>query len=207
MPMQLITPPAAEPVSLAEAKLHLRVDFDEEDALIQALISAARQAAEMLTQRQLVTARWRMVLDSFPGSGLMGVPAGQTFTLPGHAILIPKSPLQSVVEIRYLDMAGVSQVMPSAHYTVDKACEPARITPVFGQIWPVALPQIGAVSVTFDAGYGSAADVPEGLKSWIKLRLGSLYAHREEVASMARGRIDPLPFVDGLLDPYKVPLI
>ena len=207
MPMQLITPPAAEPVSLAEAKLHLRVDFDEDDALIQALISAARQAAEMLTQRQLVTARWRMVLDSFPGSGLMGVPAGQTFTLPGHAILIPKSPLQSVVEIRYLDMAGVSQVMPSAHYTLDKACEPARITPVFGQIWPVALPQIGAVSVTFDAGYGSAADVPEGLKSWIKLRLGSLSAHREEVASMARGRIDPLPFVDGLLDPYKVPLI
>lgn len=207
MPMQLITPPAAEPVSLAEGKLHLRVDFDEDDALIQALISAARQAAEMLTQRQLVTARWHMGLDSFPGCGLMGGPAGQTFTLPGHAILIPKSPLQSVVEIRYLDMAGVSQVMPSAHYTVDKACEPARITPVFGQIWPVALPQIGAVSVTFDAGYGSAADVPEGLKSWIKLRLGSLYAHREEVASMARGRIDPLPFVDGLLDPYKVPLI
>jgi uncharacterized phiE125 gp8 family phage protein len=205
--MQLITPPAAEPVSLAEAKLHLRVDFDEDDALIQALISAARQAAEMLTQRQLVTARWRVVLDSFPGCGLMGVPAGQTFTLPGHAILIPKSPLQSVLEICYRDMAGVSQVMPSAHYTVDKACEPARITPVFGQIWPVALPQIGAVSVTFDAGYGSAADVPEGLKSWIKLRLGSLYAHREEVASMARGRIDPLPFVDGLLDPYKVPLI
>lgn len=207
MPMQLITPPAAEPVSLAEAKLHLRVDFDDDDALIQALISAARQAAEMLTQRQLVTARWRMVLDSFPGPSLMCVPVGQTFTLPGHAILIPKSPLQSVVEIRYLDMAGVSQVMPSAHYTVDKACEPGRITPVFGQIWPIALPQIGTVSVIFDAGYGSAADVPEGLKSWIKLRLGSLYAHREEVASMARGRIDPLPFVDGLLDPYKVPLI
>ena len=207
MPMQLITPPAAEPVSLAEAKLHLRVDFDEDDALIQVLISAARQAAEMLTQRQLVTARWRMVLDSFPGCGLMGVPAGQTFTLPGHAILLTKSPVTSVVEIRYLDMAGIWQVMPAANYTVDNACEPGRITPVFGQIWPIALPQIGAVSVIFDAGYGSAADVPEGLKSWIKLRLGSLYAHREEVASMARGRIDPLPFVDGLLDPYKVPLI
>lgn len=207
MPMQLITPPAAEPVSLAEAKLHLRVDFDEDDALIQALISAARQAAEMLTQRQLVTARWRMVLDSFPGCGLMGVPAGQSFTLPGHAILLTKSPVTSVVEIRYLDMAGIWQVMPAANYTVDNACEPGRITPVFGEIWPIALPQIGAVSVIFDAGYGSAADVPEGLKSWIKLRLGSLYAHREEVASMARGRIDPLPFVDGLLDPYKVPLI
>jgi hypothetical protein len=49
--------------------------------------------------------------------------------------------------------------------------------------------------------------VPEGIKTWIKLRVGSLYVHREEVASMTRGRIDPLPFIDGLLDPYKVPLI
>ena len=207
MPMQLITLPAGEPVSLAEAKLHLRVDFDDDDSLIQVLISAARQAAETLTNRQLVTARWRMVLDSFPGPSLMGVPAGQTFTLPGHAVLLPKSPVQSVVEIRYLDMAGAWQVMPAANYTVDCACEPARITPVFGQIWPIALPQIGAVSVIFDAGYGNASAVPEGIKTWIKLRLGSLYVHREEVASMTRGRIDPLPFIDGLLDPYKVPLI
>jgi hypothetical protein len=97
--------------------------------------------------------------------------------------------------------------MPAANYTVDSTCEPARITPVFGQIWPIALPQIGAVSVIFDAGYGDASAVPEGIKTWIKLRLGSLYVHREEVASMTRGRIDPLPFIDGLLDPYKVPLI
>jgi uncharacterized phiE125 gp8 family phage protein len=207
MPMQLITPPAGEPVSLAEAKLHLRVDFDDDDSLIQVLISAARQAAETLTNRQLVTARWQMVLDSFPGPSLMGVPAGQTFTLPGHAVLLPKSPVQSVVEIRYLDMAGAWQVMPAANYTVDCACEPARITPVYGQIWPIALPQIGAVSVIFDAGYGDALAVPDGIKTWIKLRLGSLYVHREEVASMTRGRIDPLPFIDGLLDPYKVPLI
>jgi uncharacterized phiE125 gp8 family phage protein len=205
--MQLITPPAGEPVSLAEAKLHLRVDFDDDDSLIQVLISAARQAAETLTNRQLITARWRMVLDSFPGPSLMGVPAGQVFTLLGHAVLLPKSPVASVVEIRYLDMAGVWQVMPAANYTVDCACEPARITPVFGQIWPIALPQIGAVSVIFDAGYGDASAVPEGIKTWIKLRLGSLYVHREEVASMTRGRIDPLPFIDGLLDPYKVPLI
>ena len=207
MPMQLITPPAGEPISLAEAKLHLRVDFDDDDSLIQVLISAARQAAETLTNRQFVTARWRMVLDSFPGPSLMGVPAGQTFTLPGHAVLLPKSPVASVVEIRYLDMAGAWQVMPVANYTVDSACEPARITPVFGQIWPIALPQIGAVSVIFDAGYGNASAVPEGIKTWIKLRVGSLYVHREEVASMTRGRIDPLPFIDGLLDPYKVPLI
>jgi uncharacterized phiE125 gp8 family phage protein len=204
MPIQLVTPPTEEPVSLLEAKLHLRVDFDEDDMLIASLITAARQAAETLTGRQFTTARWRQVLDCFPGPSLMGVPAGQAFTLPGHAILLAKAPVQSVVSINYLDMGSVNQTMPASTYTVDAACEPARITPVFGQIWPVCLPQIGAVSVTFDAGYGTAAQVPEGIKSWIKLRVGSLYAHREEVAALSRGRIEPLPFIDGLLDPYKV---
>ncbi len=207
MPMQLITPPAGEPVSLQEAKAHLRVDFDDDDGLIQALIAAARQAAETITNRQLMSARWKLVMDSFPGPSLMGVPAGQPFSLPGHAILIHKSPVLNVVSINYLDMAGVLQSMTASNYTVDAACEPARITPVFGQIWPIALPQIGAVSVTFDAGYGAAASVPEGIKSWIKLRVGSLYAHREEVAALSRGRIEPLPFVDGLLDPFKVSFI
>jgi uncharacterized phiE125 gp8 family phage protein len=207
MSIQLVTPPAEEPVTLIEAKLHLRVDFDDDDTLIASLITAARQAAETLTGRQLITARWKQVLDCFPGPSLMGVPAGQAFTLPGHAILLAKAPVQSVVSINYLDMGSVNQTMSALTYTVDAACEPARITPVFGQIWPICLPQIGAVSVTFDAGYGTAAQVPEGIKSWIKLRVGSLYAHREEVAALSRGRIDSLPFIDGLLDPYKVAFV
>lgn len=207
MPVQLLIPPAAEPVSLAEAKLHLRVDFSDDDALITALIAAARQAAETITGRQLVTARWRLVLDAFPGPSLMGVPAGRPFTLPGHAILIPKVPVRAIVSIDYLDMGGQQQTMPAAHYAADLACEPARVTPVFGQIWPITLPQIAAVSVTFDAGYGTAADVPQGIKRWILLRVGSLYQNREEMAALARGSLEPLPFIDGLLDPYRMALV
>ena len=207
MPLQLVIPPAEEPVSLAEARLHLRVDFTDDDALITSLISAARQAAETLTGRQFVTARWKLVLDRFPGACGSSDAAGQTFSLPGHAILLPKCPVQSVVAIESLDMANTLQTMPPGEYTIDTACEPARVTPVFGGLWPISLPQIGAVSVTFDAGYGDAASVPEGIKSWIKLRVGSLYAHREEVAVLARGRIEPLSFIDGLLDPYKVTTI
>ncbi len=191
MSLQLVTPPAGEPVSLAEAKLHLRVDVDDDDALIGSIISAARQAAETLTGRQLNTARWKLVLDTFPC----------------HAILLAKCPVQSVVNIQYLDMNGMSQTMPLVDYVVDTAYEPARITPVFGKTWPSTLPQIGAVTITFDAGYGAASAVPEGIKSWIKLRVGSLYAHREEMSILMRGRIDPLPFVDGLLDPYRVALV
>ena len=188
MPLQLVTPPAEEPVSLVDAKLHLRVDFDEDDTLIASLISAARQAAETLTGRQFGTARWKLVLDGFPRS----------------AIALAKCPVQSVVAINYLDMNSSVQTMLASTYTVDTACEPARITPVFGKTWPPTLPQIGSVTVMFDAGYGAAAAVPAGIKSWIKLRVGSLYAHREEMSVLMRGRIDPLPFVDGLLDPYRV---
>ena len=207
MPLQLITPPAQEPVSLAEAKLHLRVDFPDDDALIVAIIAAARQHAEMLTRRQFITARWKLVLDRFPGAGWMGRTvegAGEPFSLPRNAILLPKSPLQAVLGIDYLDTSNVLQTLPDTDYTVDAACEPARITPVFGATWPITLPQIAAVSVLFDAGYGDAAAVPEGIKAWIKLRVGSLYEHREDFALITRGRIEALPFVDGLLDPYRV---
>jgi uncharacterized phiE125 gp8 family phage protein len=207
MPLQLITPAAEEPVSLIEAKLHLRVDANDDDALIASLITAARQAAETLTGRQMVTARWRLVLDGFPEAACMGVSSAQSFSLPAHAVLLAKCPVQAVVSIQYLDMNGSAQVLPESSYVVDSACEPARITPVFGVTWPASLPQIGAVTVTFDAGYGLASAVPEGIKSWVKLRVGSLYAHREEVSTLTRGRIDPLPFVDGLLDPYRVSLI
>lgn len=214
MPYVLVTPPAAEPVTLAEAKLHLRVDVADDDALITALISAARQHAEMITQRQLVTATWKLVMDAFPGNSQMGVPAGRMFSLPGHAILLNKSPVQSVTSIKYLDMGGVQQTMPSTDYVVDTSTEPARITPVFGKIWPISLPQIGAVEITFTAGYGapngatppvwSPSTVPEGIKAWMKVRIGSLYQHREELAVIQAGKIEPLPFIDGLLDPYRV---
>lgn len=199
----LTTPPSVEPVSLAEAKLHLRVDVTDDDALITALIIAARQHAEMVTQRQIMPATWTLVLDAFPTHGMMmGVPAGVPFSIPGNAILLNKTPVQAVTSITYLDMTGTSQVMPATDYVVDTSTEPARVTPVFGKIWPISLPQIGAVQVAFTAGYPTAA--PEGIKAWMKVRIGSLYQHREEVGILERGKIEPLPFIDGLLDPFKV---
>ena len=72
MALQLISPSAEEPVSLAEAKLHLRVGFPDDDALIMAIIVAARRYAEMFTRRQFVTVRWRLVLDWVPRVSLAG---------------------------------------------------------------------------------------------------------------------------------------
>ena len=191
MSLQLVTPPAVEPVTLAEAKAHLRVDFSDDDALITTLIAAARQQAETITGRQFCTATWKLNLDAFPGYGYAAL----------GGILLPKAPVASITSIQYLDMGGSLQTLSNTLYAADLANEPARVTPVFGQIWPVTLPQINAVQITFVAGYGVAAAVPEGIKAWIKIRVASMFANREEISSE---RVWPIGFIDSVLDPFRV---
>ncbi|MER2537642.1 MAG: head-tail connector protein [Azonexus sp.] len=200
-------PPAAEPLSLAEAKAHLRVDASDDDALITALIGAARQYAETECQRVFVTQSWQLLLDSFPGPSLMGVPAGVPFSLPKHAILVDRSPVQTIDSIQYMDMAGAWQTMPVGDYAVDLNCCPARITPAFGKIWPITMPQIAAVKVNFTAGYGTAAAVPQGIKAWMLIRIGTLYENRTETANINSGKLEPLPYIDRLLDGYRVEIM
>lgn len=197
MSWQLLTPPEAEPVSLLEAKQHLKVDHDEDDELIQSLITAAREAAESLTGRQLITAHWRYILDRFPGHG-----AGEA-----SPMWIIKCPVQHIVSIDYLSIDGQWRKLPPTDYSLHPTREPARLAPAFGTSWPLTLPQQASVMVTLVAGYGSPEMVPEGIKSWMKLRLGALYAHREEIAYLVKGRLDPLPFVDRLLDPFRIVML
>lgn len=189
MSLQLVTPAALEPLSLAEAKLHLRIDAPDEDTLIAGLIAAARSHAECLTSRQLLPATWRLVLDHFD--------------VPIH---LNRSPAIGIVGIQYLDMSSTWQTVPASDYVLDTQAEPARVAPVFGKIWPVTLPQIGAVRIDFTAGYPDAAQVPQGIKQWMLLRVGTLYANREQFAVLSRGSQASLPesFVDRLLDPWRV---
>ncbi|HWU68671.1 MAG TPA: phage head-tail connector protein [Stenotrophobium sp.] len=151
MALQLITPPTAEPMDLAEAKLHLREVTSDQDTFVAAALSAAREFAENFTRKQLVNARWKQVMDAFPSGVISGVP----FARPPNAIYLDRGPVTQVVSIQYLDMEGVEQTADPATYTVDYSSDPVRITPVFGQIWPIPMPQIGAVWVTFDAGYAA----------------------------------------------------
>jgi uncharacterized phiE125 gp8 family phage protein len=204
MGYQQTTPPTGEPLTLAEAKLHLRVDFVDDDTLITALIAAARQYAEQLTARSFITQSWKLVLDSFPGVGVMGVPWGVDYSQPGNALMIEKGPVASIDTIMYLDMAGATQTVAASVYTYDLSGPLTRITPRFGQIWPIPLPQIASVWVNFTAGYGAAAAVPEGLKAWLKMRVGALYENREEFLTGQRITVVELPFIDGLLDPYRI---
>jgi uncharacterized phiE125 gp8 family phage protein len=95
--------------------------------------------------------------------------------------------------------------MPVGDYVVDPSGPLPRITPRFGKVWPIPVPQVGAVQIDYTAGYGTTPySVPAGIRQWMLLRLTSLYENRGEAAVMARGTVNPLPWVDGLLDPYRV---
>lgn len=199
--------PTSEPVTLAQAKGHLRVDSDNtaDDTLIAMLIGAARRYAESYTGRSFITQGWRLVIDAFPGPGFMGVPWGSPYSLPPQAIQLERGIVQAVSSITYMDMNGAWQTMDPANYVAELSGCPARITPVFGQIWPPTRPQIGSVKVDYTAGYGAGGtNVPEGIRQWILMRVGTLYEQREEIAILQKGKVEQLPYVDQLLDPYNV---
>jgi uncharacterized phiE125 gp8 family phage protein len=219
MPLTRIVDPTVEPITLAEAKSHLRVIDNDDDSLIIAMIKAVRSIAEDRTRRSLCLQTWRATLDAFPGPSLMGVPAGIPYSLPRHAIILERPPIQSITSIQYVAMDGTTQSMPTTDFvdlTVGgtiRVDDPCRITPQFGKIWPVTLPQIGAVSIVYTTGYSTdpsaatqAAAVPDAIKAWMKLRLAALYENREEFIVDQRIVLVENPFVDSLLDPHIVEL-
>ena len=191
------------------------------DPLLLLLISAARQHAENICRRAFCTQQWLYALDRFPMPGMNISSANwygpQWGTMPGplsvtrvdgttgFEIYLPFGSLQTVDSIKYYD--SVTQLLTTldpSQYIVDNISEPARVTPAYGVTWPATLNIVNAVLVTFTCGYGAAVDVPQGIKNWMLVRLGTLHENREEVALLLRGKIEPLPYVDGLLDAFRL---
>lgn len=177
MPLTSIIEPASKPIDVIEARAHVRQDVTADDALLDTYIRAARRFAQEYCHRTLVATRYKLVLDSFPGPTLMGVPPGVPYSLPGHAVLLENGPVLAVQSIKYIDMSGAQQTLSPAVYTVDMTDLPGRITPRFGQIWPPVLPQIGSVEIVYDAGdaaaitaSGSTLTIKGGL--WKTLAIG-----------------------------------
>jgi uncharacterized phiE125 gp8 family phage protein len=189
MTLKLIAAPAAEPITLTEAKAHLRVDASTDDAIITAMIQAVREQAEHETGRALITQTWERVLDAFPAV----------------EIELGRMPVDAISSIKYLDGTGAQRTLGSSLYTLDADTAPGWVLPVAGAAWPATADSANAVRVRFTAGYGaSGAAVPAAVRAWMLLHLGALYRQREAFA--AGQPVAPLPdrFVAALLDGVRV---
>jgi uncharacterized phiE125 gp8 family phage protein len=195
--LSLVTAPTVEPITLLEAKRHLIVDDADDDDLITALISAAREFCETFTHRAFLTQTWDLQLEGFPWGF--------------EPLWIPKPPLQITPTppvVTYVDTNGDTQTWSASLYTVDAPQGPyarmGRIVPAYFQIFPVTRRVPVAATVRFLAGYGTtAATVPASIKAAMKLLLGVWYENREG-AVLERASADVLPFgVEALLWPFK----
>lgn len=294
MALRLTAVPAEEPVTLVQAKAHLRVDVIDDDALITNLIVAARIHAENICRRAFVTQKWDLWLDSFPFYTYYGVIPGYvpvdqlpaawltmrnySVRFRGGRIDLPFPQLQSVDAIKYraaaaeigtaaagsastltlaaaanatdnyyngavvqitagtgagqtnsvISYVGATQVatvgpwtvvpdatsqymltgvlttLSPARYTVDNISEPGVLTPAPNTYWPDTTNITNAVQISYTVGYGDAAAVPAGIQSWMLMRLAAMYENREEIIVGQRLTSVDLPFVDGLLDPYRI---
>lgn len=169
MGLTLVTAPVAYPVSLADAKAHLRVDHTDQDDLIELYVAGETRYAEAFTGRVLVPQTWDYTRDAFPAEG-----ESQTFALPLGRVI-------EVTGVFYQDEAQVEQELAAASYVVDLSTEPARLALADGATWPTIYAGPGAVRIRIVAGYQdetvspATADVVEDIKLAILLRVQAMY--------------------------------
>ena len=210
MRLNLSSAPAAEPISTAVAKLHLRVDVTDDDVPIASLVVAARRACEKFTGRALITQTWELFLDSWPAGGLAelweGTRTGPQTLLDGQAagISLPRPPLQSVTTIKTYDDSDVATTFSSDDYFVDAVSEPGRVVLRSGASWPQADRVANGIEITFVAGYGAAgSDVPDDLLQGMLTLIGHLYENRE--TAVVGAAVATVPFAtQELWAPYRV---
>lgn len=184
--IKVITPPVAEPITLEEAKAHLRVVFDDEDAQISMMIAAARGMLETRTNRLLMAQTIEFAS-----------------TLWGFGLRVPVAPFRQLVGVTYTDATGATQSIDLADLAVDSFVEPAIVGLPYGGVWPEAQPGSPRV-VRVQVGYADAASVPSQLKMWMKMAIAAMYENRE--ALTAGVTVQPLPqdFMSWLWHPYMV---
>ena len=192
MILRLVTGPTVEPVSLAEAKVHCRVDITDDDAYITGLITAARSRLETIARPQLamITQTWELLLDDWPW---------------GDTVELRPYPLQSVTSVKYTDSAGAETTYSAGNYLVDAYSEPGRLRLKTGSSWPSAtLRELNGVAIRFVAGFGAAGTaVDMQLRQAILLLVAHWYEIREPVLTTGAQAVS-MPFtVDALMQHWR----
>lgn len=183
--LNLVTPPAYEPVSLDEAKAWVRVDGCDDDALLTGLVTAARTAAEEYLRRSLVTQTWKLTLDL---CGNRGEWFESTYELPVNyfdgalprSVELPRGPVTAVTSVITYDTANASSVFAPSNYRLDPAGARLLLNP--NTFWPSNLRPAGGCEIVYAAGFGTSSAVPQPIKTGILIHTASLYEQRGQCA-------------------------
>jgi uncharacterized phiE125 gp8 family phage protein len=184
--IQIVTPPASEPLTLAEVKEFLRVDHSDDDATLAIFITAARQLCESYTRMALLPTTFEEYFDDFPQ---------YTGTFKDE-IRLSRSPVSAVTYVKYIDGNETTITADAAEYKIDTISRLARISPDNG--WFGTYETINAVFVRYVAGFADAASVPAPLKHGMMLVIGDMYENRTD-------SVKRLPTASEYLwNPYRV---
>jgi uncharacterized phiE125 gp8 family phage protein len=187
MPSILLSGPAAEPITLAEAKQFIRVEHDDDDDVVSALIVGSRIHVEAQTRRALITQSWRLTRDVWPETGCLPV-------LP--------VPVKTLDAVRVYKSDGTTQTIDAAAFVLDKAAAPARLAFTRGAL-PAPERPVAGIEIDVTCGYGDAADVPEALRQAIRLLVAHWYENRGLIAVGREVAVLPQT-VSSLIAPYRV---
>jgi len=185
------------PVSVAEAKEHLRVvDTTEDDTYIGALIDAATTWCEDYCDRTFADKQYTVAFDDFFGTRI---------ELPRPPVRLNAVSSGATVTISYVDTGGATQTLTWAQsgtqqFRLDQDHVPALVYPLYLEVWPSVRLDDKSVQITYLAGYGGAANVPKPAVHAIKMLVGHWYLNREAVGNA--GQNVPLG-VPALLEPLK----
>lgn len=157
--------PAPALFTAADLHAHLRVDVDEEDALIDEYIAAATELVEQDSRLYLRPAAVTLRIDRFP-------PAGEP-------LYLHRAPIRAVELVQYVDQDGDVQVWSNAEYLTDLVSRPARLVPVPGLSWPTPRRQAHAVSIELLCGFEEISDVPPIALQMVRLLVAHWFEHRE----------------------------
>lgn len=181
-----LLPPAAEPITLAEAKAHLRLDTGEEDALVTALIRVAREHLEAATGLCLISRPLRLYLDDWPEN---------------RVIQIARGPVQAIDTVTVYDGDGAPVEVDAGGHVLDGTARPARL--ILAEK-PATERALNGIEIDFTAGFGeTGADVPDVLKRALLLHVAAMFELRGALSPGDQPATVPAGY-DRLVAPYRM---
>lgn len=215
-----VTAPAVEPVTLAEAKSHLRLEESSDDVYVQTLIQAARQHIEKVCWRGLLQQSLQMTRGSFRGDDKFE-------QLPDYATVSQQFPYACssefsrfmpylelpgghlaetpAVVVTYLDANGTLQTLaPSAYLTQSAEGQTGKLwlNQSAGYSWPDTMARFDAVKVNYTIGWLNPSKLPQPLKQAVLLLVSQMYEYRTpEVTGTIATTLEFT--IDALTSPYR----